>query len=144
MEKAVLLADGRSFGFYYPEKRSPAIIIWRAGAWYCMLLNSVSPCLSSLARLQTSLTNSVLTRHSEFSAWTISFYISCSGHFAQCSCKEQYIGVFLIGTAHASVKGDICSVKALAENGTAIVDSARREPWKKCTTGTTRHRDWVP
>ena len=102
-------------GFVVPEKRSPAITT--GGAMQLIIV--FSACGRSI------------------------FIYRAAGIFARCSCKGNTSGIFLISTAHASVKrGYLFSEPG--GNGTASIvgfGPVKRDA-EKCTTGTTRHA-WI-
>lgn len=130
-------------GFVVPEKRSPAITAGRAMQFnYCIFITVLALYLA-LARLQASLTSPFSPDMAILCMWTIDFHISCSRHFCRCSCKGNTSGIFLISTAHASVKrGYLFSEPG--GNGTASIvgfGPVKRDA-EKCTTGTTRHA-WI-
>src|SRR5699024_6403231 len=86
----------------------------------------------------------VLTRHGEFSACGRSIFIyRAAGIFARGSCKGNTSGVFLIGTAHASVKrGYLFSEPGGNSTASIVGFGPVKRDAEKCTTGTTRHA-WI-
>ncbi len=130
-------------GFVTPEKRSPAIIAGGAVQLIIVCLQRCQPVFSPCT-IASLIDDSVLTRHGEFSACGRSIFIyRAAGIFARGSCKGNTSGVFLIGTAHASVKrGYLFSEPGGNSTASIVGFGPVKRDAEKCTTGTTRHA-WI-
>ena len=142
-EEALLLENGRSFRFCCPWKTKPRYYSWRGNAInYCIFITVLARISS--CTIASLIDFTVLTRHGEFSACGRSIFIyRAAGIFARCSCKGNTSGIFLISTAHASVKrGYLFSEPGGNSTASIVGFGPVKRDAEKCTTGTTRHA-WI-